>query len=298
MQPTQLKHTLEPVDNSRFVGIIYADRIASRSNHRLYRQGRNYCLRLTLEPYQTGNYAVFALRNDWMVHNAWKYAYETYLNNSKEELAAMSDNNKARWGDFRVVPGITGTTTEIQHTQFDWSGQNWQRISSGEFINSQVVDESGNAFTFGWGSAASMYNILTEYEKKGNQDRSPTSPEASAGYQGLDNDLQDLQLAHLGTAGNNPPYNATDIDDGTPWTMVGTIGADASGVQSLTTGYFNAPCGLVIVTKTDNFALQDSATLGLALPTMSLEFKSGKYKGVHAPSMGTAKLVKNHYEVR
>lgn len=298
MQPTQLRHFLEPVDNSRYVGVINADRIASRANHRLYRQGRNYCVRVNLTPSSTASYAVLALRDDWMIHNAWKYAFQTYMNNSKEELEALGKNAKARWSDFRVESGVSGTPTEIQGTQFDASGQNWLRQSSGEFVNSEVHDEAGNAITFGFAPSATRFNILTEYQRTANTSSDPTTPEVTAGYRALDDDLQSGQLEHLGDAGNLPPYHQTSISDGNPWVLIAELGTNVNGGQTLSTGYFNAPCGLVLVTKIDNFSIQDSATLGMALPIMSLDFKPGNYKGVHAPSMGTAKLVKNHYEVK
>lgn len=298
MQPTILRHYLEPVNNGANVGVIYADRIASRANHRLYRQGRNYCVRVNLTPSSTASYAVLALRDDWMVHNAWKYAFQTYMNNSKEELDALSAAGKARWSDFRVSSGVTGNSTEILGTQFDASGQNWLKLSAGEFVNSEVHDESGVARTFGWTGSATQFSILSEYQKKANTSSTPTTPETAAGYQVLDDDLQDGQLEHLGDAGNQPPYHSTSIGDGLPWVMIAELGTNTNGGQTLSTGYFNAPCGIVLVTKIDNFSLQDSATLGMALPLMSLDYKPGNYKGIHAPSMGTAKLVKNHYQVK
>lgn len=298
MQPTKLRHFLEPVNNGSFVGIIHADRIASRANHRLYRQGRNYCVRVNLTPSSSASYAVLALRDDWMVHNAWKYAFQTYMNNSKEEMDALGKSAIARWSDFRVEAGVLGTPTEIQGTEFDASGQNWLRQSTGEFVNSEVHDEAGVARTFGWAPSATRFNILAEYQRKANASADPETPETIAGYNALDNDLQSGQVEHLGDAGNNPPYSKTSISDGSPFTLIAELGTNSNGGQTLSTGYFNAPCGIVLVTKIDNFSLQDSATLGMALPLMSLDFKPGNYKGIHAPSMGTAKLVKNHYQVK
>jgi hypothetical protein len=63
------------------------------------------------------------------------------------------------------------------------------------------------------------------------------------------------------------------------FTKVATLYVDAGGGNKLSTGYFNAPCGLVLITTGG----------GLNATTVSekiyVEAKAGDYKGVHAPSM-------------
>jgi len=80
----------------------------------------------------------------------------------------------------------------------------------------------------------------------------------------------------LQTDGNSPPYNATTAGEGNAWVKIGEIGSTASG-QKLSTGYFDAPCGFVLI------------YVGVASPPvlsdLAVTFASGDYKGVHAPSM-------------
>ena len=79
------------------------------------------------------------------------------------------------------------------------------------------------------------------------------------------------------------------MEDNSPWVKIAEIGGGTEAT-TLSTGYFDAPCGFfVIVTDTP---------IGVDNDVFFLEAKSGTYKGVSAESMGTAKLVKNHYQVK
>lgn len=293
---TQRKLYCAPSGGSSTLVRIDSGKILSQINHRLYRQGRNYCLRVGVDPNSAGTYDVYALRDDWMVHNAWKLAFQEFMNNSKEELERLSKTGgKARWQDFRVQHGISGAGVgDMQPVEYTITSATPTQgaFTAGEFVDSEVRTEAGASRTFSWGaSAASVFSILEEYDKRGNTTTNPTTPLTSSAYSGLDDDNQDGQLGHISDDGNNPPYNSTSVSPSTPWIKVATLGAGAAGQQTLSSGYFNAPCGLVVIVR----------TTGGVVPTAAevfCEYKSGTYKGVHALSMGTAKLVKNHYEVK
>ena len=268
--------------------------LLSRHNHRLYRQGRTYEIRVGLDMDVNGVYEVYALRPDWMVMKAWKKAFETFMNNSKEELAKLG-NQKARWQDFRVnALSLTGTNGDLQGTMRGKTSANLDSITTGDFYPSEVRDESGTFYRFSWTdpSSASLFNILEEYEKMGNVSNHPTSVETEAAYSGLDDDTVDGQFQHLADDGNTPPYSATGLENTTPLIKVATIGQVAPGLGVLSTGFFTAPCGLFVVRKISG------ADLSTNQAEIYVEAKGGSYKGVHSESMGTAKLVKNHYEVR
>jgi hypothetical protein len=78
---------------------------------------------------------------------------------------------------------------------------------------------------------------------------------------------------HLQGAADNPPYDKNGVNAPTPWVKIAELGA-TGGAQRLSTGYFTAPCGFVVIYST-------SGNVG----NLTFEVKSGDYKGVHAPSM-------------
>jgi hypothetical protein len=82
----------------------------------------------------------------------------------------------------------------------------------------------------------------------------------------------------LQTAGNEPPYDANGVNASSPWVKVAELSA-ATTAQKLSTGFFKAPCGFVLIAAGAN---------GDEIPVMRhmhLTAKAGVYKGVHAPSM-------------
>ena len=273
-----------------------AAKLLSRHNHRLYRQGRLYNIRLGVDMDVNGVYEVYALRPDWMVMKGWQKAFEAFMNNSKEEMRSIG-KLKGRWQDFR-----TGQLSLIG-SQGDWEGTmrgvaqattTLLSITSGEFDASEVHTEAGTKLTFSWTEpgSASILNILKEYDKMGNTNLAPTDSVPSLAYAGLDDDNQGNQGDHLIRSGDEPPYDRTGIEADTPLIKIATIGQVAPGIAQLSTGFFDAPCGLFIVRRVSGEAYNTTQA------NFYLEAKSGSYKGVAAESMGTAKLVKNHYEVK
>ena len=294
--PTTRKIYVRPALSSatRYAGD--AAKLLSRHNHRLYRQGRNYQLRVGLDATSNiGEVEVFALRPDWMIMKGWQKAFEAFMNNSKEELDVLTKKGgKARWQDFRVNHGLDLTNTansELEGLMFAVDGTT-TAITSGEFLLSQTRTEAGANRTFTWGAAtASQFAILAEYEKMGNTSGDPNVASTQAAYEGLDDDLQNAQLEHLSDAGNVPPYNDTGLEATSPWIKVAVLGKTTpEGVSVLSSGYFDAPCGLFML----KVNIPPSETDG----QIYIEAKAGSYKGVSSESMGTARLVKNHYQVR
>lgn len=270
-----------------------AAEICSKMNHRLYRQGRNYKIRIGVNATATRFYEVYALRNDWMIHASWKLAFQTFMNNSKEELdAAAKSGLKARWLDFRT--GFASTSAgDLRPVRYSSSGAA-TALTAGEFADSIVTNEAGVPHTFRWDAptGAGLYNPIEEYQRTGNANANPSTPTATSAYSGLDDDNQDGQLAHVSDAGNLPPYDANTMGTLTPFVLVGVIGGGATTSQQLSTGYFDAPCGLFFIRRVDN------QQIGTLEAEFFIEYAKGDYKGISAPSMGTAKLVKNHYEVK
>ena len=130
-------------------------------------------------------------------------------------------------------------------------------LTLGEFELSNVVDASGATKSFkiqGPGSATE-YNILTQWSESGNVDATPSNLSTTGlAYSGLEENLDGAQMAQLRTEGNLPPYDA-DGDDGlaSPWTKVATLtNANVGADGRISTGFFRAPLGMIIVTGADS----------------------------------------------
>ena len=255
---------------------IQFDRLASNVNHRLYRQSRNYCLKVDIDADlpDGGIVEVYALQDTWMNHKAYQLAKTTFDENSMEELEQLG-SSRARWNDFRVASGLTATSFDAE----GFGSVGGVRYTAGEYVLSEVSDAAGNANTFRWvGTGANTFNIIDEYDATANTDATPSSVLTTVAYDGLTDEVDDNQMEHLSDDGNNPPYSNSSIEDQV-FVKVATLFVDANGTSKLSTGYFNAPCGLVY--------LQSSG--GLNATTLSskiyVESKGGDYKGVHGTPM-------------
>jgi hypothetical protein len=235
-----------------------------------------------MTPNNTQNVEVYALRDDWGMHQAVQMAYDQYQKNTGDERKALSGDQVARWEDFRIEHGVDATVDtllpKLHAPDFTGTGT---RLAAGEFEDSTVVDSTDTLrkFTFGTPSST-QYGILQEYDLKANATTTPTEATGSSGnrvpYGEIDSENNELTSFALQSHGDNPPYDRTGVNAPTPWVKVATLGAGAAGQQRLSTGFFNAPCGLVVLVGNDNFWNSDA---------MMFEVQKGKYKGVGGMSL-------------
>ena len=256
-------------------GIIDVPRLMSQVNHRLCRQSRVYETSVTVDadlPDAT-TIEVFALADSWWTMKALQLAKTAWDESNAEELK-MLGGKKARWSDFRVLHGVA-SPEELVARQFA-SNLNPVQFTAGEFTPSRVVDQAGVTREFTWANtpAADEYSIYAEYDRSGNTDVDPTTP-ATGPYTGLLPNLEADAAAALQQVGNEPPYNATQYPSGI-WIKIATLHLGA-GRQRLSTGFFNAPCGLVV--------LKNFGTSGIGNLDVQVEVKKGDYKGISAKSM-------------
>jgi len=263
--------------------IVRGDKLLSNVNHRLYRQSRVYEMKVTIEPDWTDrgvqSMNVYALADTWINQKAYQMAYKTFQENSKEELEQLGAS-AARWNDFRVDHGLPIGATNFSETkayQFEPNGGppggDKVFIDEGEYLNSQITNAAGTTQTFRWtGSSTNGWNIIDQYDLTGNTDASPTVAPAEVAYDGLTDELDDNQMSHLSNHGNLPPYAETDLPNAC-WVLVGVISAGSPNTIRSSTGFFKAPCGLVLLEG-----------LSPVIDGIEIEFKKGDYKGVSAPS--------------
>lgn len=259
--------------------MIDGPKVLSQTNHRLYRQSRYYEMSVTLDTDlpDGSTVDVYALADTWMVQKAYHMAKMAWDESNAEEKA-MLNGKVARWNDFRVKHGLSlaGGIEDVLATNFLKSSLTATPFTIGEFLNAQVVDQTGTTRDFSWGNAsATSYSIVEEYDASGNTSLDPTNA-ATGSYTGLLPNLEAGAAAALQEIGNAPPYDANDIGQAI-WIKVGTLHL-GTGRQRTSTGFFTAPCGFV--------ALRGAGTIiGDNQVEISCEFKRGDYKGVHAPSM-------------
>jgi hypothetical protein len=150
-------------------------------------------------------------------------------------------------------------------------------LTSGEFNLTTVQDASDVSRGFTWGTPNSaLYGITDEYDKAGNAQTSPESTTGDMPYDDLLSDDSATMAAKLQTNGDNPPYDADGVNQASPWVKVAELAAGTS--QRLSTGFFKAPCGFVIITAGSGDELVD-------VDQIQWTVKNGDYKGVHAPDM-------------
>ena len=263
----------KPGSAANNVKILHVDRELSKLNRRLYRSGRNYHVKIDIDHGESANnFVVLALRDDWAVQKGFQMAYQMYLDNTMEERERLNAEQVSRWEDFRVDHGLTAQ--QVVSSLWDETIAP-VALDSGEFTLSTVVDDSNTqrTFTFKPVPLATEFGVLTEYDKTGNAQGSPSSAGAGTAYEALTGEDNPATRQHLQGAANEPPYDKTGVNAATPWVKIAELGGTA-GVQKLSTGFFNAPCGFVVIYST-------TGNVG----NVMMEVRSGDYKGVHAPSM-------------
>lgn len=277
-----LSGTLE-ANGQIITGTMVADagKLLSITNRRLYRYGMNYRIKLDLELSQAVasgvDVEVFALQNNWDTQRAFALAKATYDDAYADELRHTKTGNLARWRDFRVADDVTGAV-DLFPVIVDTSSLAVTTNSNGEFANS-TVDDSGVAKRFTWGLAsASALDIKTEWIQSGQTSADPSISSTNAPYAGVNSDdMSDIEMSALANSGNNPPYDNEAQSD--IFHRVGIMRYEpaADGLQRLSTGYFDAPCGLFVIKVTSG--------VNLSAGSVVMTAQAGDYKGIAANKM-------------
>ena len=255
-----------------------AGQLLSISNRRLYRYAKLYQLKIDLD-IQTAVAGdaiveVYALANNWDVQRALALAKKIYDEAYADELE-VAGATSARWRDFRVASGVlnAGVLDPIQYDNRTLA-ETVQDVGE-HAVSTGDVGGTDMAFTWGAGSG-SQIDIVNEWIESGRINNDPAVSGTTAPYAGVNNDqMSDNELEALNSDGNSPPYSSTGFSDQLVKVATLYFRPGAIGMQKLSSGYFDAPCGL--------FVLKTNVSLGNG--TLTMTAKSGDYKGVHALSM-------------
>lgn len=233
-------------------GMCIVPNVLSMINRRHYPASGVYEVNVHLDVATPNNVTVYALKDNWDTIGAIRLAYKAYQRATADERKMLSKAQIARWEDFRIAHD-TGLA-EMAPLVYD-HGVGSSALTVGEFENSTIVDAAGNNrfFSIENPTGLTRYNILTSWSGAGNVDADPVTTTASVPYGDLDPLVSSAQGAEMQTDGNLPPYDANGNDGlSSAWVEVATLstGAGASDAK-LSTGFFRAPLGMIIVTGAD-----------------------------------------------
>lgn len=260
-----------------------AGSMLSRQNNRLYRYGKMYDLKIDTSAALTAGTVieVYALSNTWYVQKAFEEAKSVYDQAYENEIDNINQTNVGRWRDFRArtvdLASFGGAYAACYPVVKDVSGTP-TTIITGAFPDSVVEDSAGVTRTFTWSNAVTSgsYGIVSQYDLAGNQTRTPNLGTGTMPYADLEADSSAVEGAALQTDGQDPPYGATDFPS---WFVkVGELTVGTNGQTKLSTGYFHAPCGIFYLRNA-------SGVITDVGDNLTLEVRSGDYKGVNAHNM-------------
>lgn len=263
------------------IGLIDAGRLLSTSNHRLYRYGKKYEMKVDIDVNAVpanSSITVWALSDSWAVQKAYEEAKRVFDKAYINERENLGTDAEARWFDFRATAGVSGDTM-FATVSTDPTGA-VSLLTGGEFDSSLVEDQAGVTRFFSWNpvTTPTVYSIPAEYDLSGNTNTSPTTPTGSGPYADLQADSSVVEMDALQQRGNSPPYEANAFPG--VWVKVATLQTSATeGAQRLSSGYFDAPCGQVVL------ELGAGASTTTINNKVSVEFRAGDYKGVRAHNM-------------
>lgn len=285
--------------------LVQVDACLSKINHRLYRQGRNYRVKVDLDPKLVApntRIDVYALRPTWFTQQAWKMAKKAYDEALELEKERLGADQLAKWRDFRVETGIaspigTGNLWSVEgtapHVYYPSAGGMLPvSFTSGMFEASAAENlDNGNRMIFSWGASdANTYSIIDEYDKTRAESDSPEFVIPDMPYEALDANAEDDDYIELQANGYQPPYAQESFAIGTDstgvWMKVATLFTQEDGTTNMLTspvklssGWFDAMCGSVVLN------MYNPRDTGIISHCVSVEVAKGDYRGVKGDAL-------------
>ena len=283
--------------------------ILSICNKRLYRQNRIYRARLTLRPsYLSGANEgmkgdVHVLNNTWTNRQAYAMAMTAWLDAQEDEVQLLKSRGlpMAKWRDFKTKLGATNGRVGPVGPKWDatFNTMTIESLTPGtgnyDWDPSTVAVDlitGETEFGFNWLAAAgNNFNIVEQMGRVYNVQQEPdTAFDFNTPYDELtkyEAQITDIEFEGLLEDGNEPPYDKNNVDNvlahvgtlGTTFVDPAQAGNDGFEHSVFDTGWFDAPCGFVIL---DGPLFAELQSMDLCL-----EVAVGDYKGVKAPEFVT-----------
>jgi len=277
------KAALDPINTNGWISIPQE---LSKLNHRLYREHKNYYAEVTLNTaVETATpILVYTLAPTWYVLGALRAAKRMHDLAMKEERQAI---DQARWYDFRLNKDLPPQFQQLQSYGLAQSMGAFAFHTADEMLTSLVQDINGvnRSFNLVASTSPTNYNVFEEFDAMGNVD-DDTPPSAVAGvspYDDLTEELDTENMLLLQSRGDQPPYNGDTWE--AVWVQVGELHSNPSGAQTSTTGFFQAPLGLVALAGDVSAYLTSEGGLTIDRPRVTVNVMPGTYKGVHADAL-------------
>lgn len=293
------------------VSLLRVDKSLSEVNHKLFRQARDYKVRVRLDSLAIaagGNntgYLVYTLSQHWALRQAYEAMRKVYVETVKEAAAGMGRPPKmGKWFDYRVgwSTDVTPEFMRVHPTHWvDGTGDYTEYVDgkmasavhddvatseTPEYAYATITDDSGNVYELamlGDSDEAATFDYSAMYE----WDRSRQGP--AADLYNSDSDSDDLPFAALRTeedvelaetlndyeeAGLVPPYDRFRVPGYLQYQ--GAISSDSGTFLSAerSTPWFYAPLGFVLIRPANTSATTPSAVI--------LDVAGGMEKGVTA----------------
>ena len=255
--------------------LIDVGKCLSAINHRLYRQGKIYTVKIESPLFQPAGVGVNLKRlpNTWWMQKAWHLAKE-----ARDDQLNGSNRPRGRWDDFRVgwdSAYKTGSLPALADYSGTWSADESQVSKAHDATDS--VDHEFVVYGAARDASNNLYGIIEQYDQTGNtMTGQPAGSPATDAYTQLNPDAGLTEAAGdlLALQGDNAPYDmdsfngATDIGA----VQIGFLGQIASGTGDGKTSIIaDLPLGLL---KLEN---------GTAVAqVVQVTVMSGNYKGVKA----------------
>lgn len=268
--------------------ICEVNKALSGLNRRLYRQNRVYRVKVDLLQPIINSTAVdvYRLRNTFMLQRGYELAMREWSESYANAEEVVRDSNIARWRDFRIDTTSFLGDTKLNPLNLKAQGPKVlaEPVVIDEWATSLSYTAAGASRDFGLISDSNTFGIIHEFDKMGKVQSEPGSATTEAAYEDLKTDLSDSEVQRLQTEGNQPPY---DADSSTPLAMfeyVGTVYVDSTGQGKLSTGYFDAPLGVVYLSGNGQQvkSIYEDSDPSVRTTMFKLTAQKGDYKGVAA----------------
>lgn len=276
---------------------VDVSKLLSQVNHRLYRQGRMYCVRVGYvgQHNSARGASVLALPNNWAFRKGHKLAQAAFREAMR--TGAIGRSKSGRWSDFRIKHDVTQYTSQLQAIN-----AKGLTLGNAEYLYSQVAGDTGfdgsdgdgspNVYGFHGIGASSTSNegagggyayantgsfgIIHEYEKiEDTEQNTPPDHDNQSAYRLLDTDGDRSAQNELMSSeiGDNPPYNPEDLQY---QEQKHVIRFQGTGSADIATPWIAAPCGLLKIETFESGSDTDE---------LFIEVMAGNYKGVLAEDM-------------